>query len=99
IFVAVDPASFASPKDGRNGAFSVPINVVSDEAKAATIEIRAEGYEPARLTPTLGSNQIPELTFKLRPASGWSGTVLLPNGEPAVEAEVGISRHARTLIL
>jgi Carboxypeptidase regulatory-like domain len=98
IFVAVDPANSAPRKDGRNGAFSVAINV-SDEAKAASIEIRAEGYEPARLTPTLSSNPIPELTFKLRPASGWSGTVLLPNGEPAVEAEVGISRHARALIL
>ena len=99
ILVAVGPITFAPPKDGRNGAFSVPINVVSDEAEAATIEIRAEGYEPARLTPTLSSDTIPELTFKLRPASGWSGTVLLPNGEPAVDAEVGISTHERTLIL
>jgi RNA polymerase sigma factor (sigma-70 family) len=99
ILVAVGPITFAPPKDGRNGAFSVPINVVSDEAKAASIEIRAEGYEPARLTPTLSSNPIPELTFKLRPASGWSGTVLLPNGEPAVQAEVGISSFARGLIL
>ena len=99
ILVAVGSTTFAPPKDGRNGAFSVPINVVSDEAKAAGIEIRAEGYEPARLTPALSSNQIPELTFKLRPASGWSGTVLLPNGEPAVDTEVGMSTFARTLIL
>ncbi len=86
-------------KEGRDAKFTLRLDKASGPSGGASIAIRAEGYDPAESQPVQTTNGDCTLTFRLRRSNGWNGVVLLPNGQPAANAEVALSSHLRGPIL
>jgi RNA polymerase sigma factor (sigma-70 family) len=80
-------------KEGRDGKFTVRPHSPPGSSGGASIAIRAEGYEPAESRSVPATNGDCTLVFRLRRSNGWSGVVLLPDGQPAAKAEVALSSH------
>ena len=78
-------------KEGRDGKFTVRLDGSPGASGGASIAIRAEGHEPAASQPLSATNGVCTLSFRLRRSHGWNGVVLLPDGRPAVNAEVALS--------
>jgi len=78
------PVRFSFGTDGKNGAFEFRTRM----NYAYQIQIQKDGYMPVATTNLFGPDGDQVLTFKLRKDNGLSGTVLLPNGKPAVNADV-----------
>jgi hypothetical protein len=87
---------FGAGREGTNGSFSIRL---WNDAKPVVIEIHADGYMPERIENISNTGGDKSLEFRLRASTGWNGQVLLPNGEPAVGAEVALSRMDRPPIL
>ncbi|MCW5557089.1 MAG: sigma-70 family RNA polymerase sigma factor [Verrucomicrobiae bacterium] len=81
-------------KSGENGAFALSLY----ESKTS-IEVRATGYQPARQDLSVGTTGEIALDFRLVPAEGWSGVVILPDGQPASGAEVALVSHNKMATL
>ncbi len=96
ILVAERGQNLGAAKEGTEGVFSLRLG---SDSKSCAIEVRADGFAPARIDNVSTTEGDKTLEFRLRPSSGWNGQVLLPNGEPAVGAEVALSRHAGGPIL
>jgi RNA polymerase sigma factor (sigma-70 family) len=91
-----DNHGFGPSRRGEDGTFTAKL---SGTCKYFFVEVQANGFEPASIGQPVSSGDTPLLTFKLHRASGYSGTVLLPSGEPASNAEVGISEGMHSLML
>jgi RNA polymerase sigma factor (sigma-70 family) len=84
------------PQIGRSGGFSMNLET---QARQIGLEIRAHGFAPAEENQAIGPDNFVNFSFKLRRDAGYSGMVLLPDGTPAANAEVGFAGHSRGLIL
>ena len=71
-----------------------------DEPEAGrALKVIADGYQPA-ISRTFKSDEGNQtFDFQLEPGTGLSGTVLLPDGEPAADAEVGLLTRGRGIML
>jgi hypothetical protein len=87
---------FGAGKEGTSGTFSIRLG---SESKPVVIEIHADGYMPERVENISNTDGDKSPEFRLRASTGWNGQVLLPNGEPAVGAEVALSRQGGGPIL
>lgn len=96
ITVAETGEALVAPRAGVDGNFSLRL---ASDSKPVALEIKAEGYAPARIENVPNSSGEQILEFRLKPAAGWEGQVLLPDGTPAVGAEVALSAHLQTAIL
>jgi hypothetical protein len=74
---------------GRNGKFKLK----PDRPSALVLKIEAEGYLPVVSEPLSPAEAGKPLTFELRQGSGPKGVVQLPEGGPAVGAEVTLKSN------
>ena len=72
--------------EGRNGAYTVPPGQSGGGGSFKYLAV-AEGYLPAE-TPVFQTQEPQTYNFELKKGSGPKGKVLLPNGEPAIDAQV-----------
>jgi RNA polymerase sigma factor (sigma-70 family) len=77
---------------GKTGRFSF---TTSGDLLELLIEVRAEGYLPARLTQPGPLKTDCEFNFELEHAEAITGSVQLPKGTPAVGAVVVLSAEVR----
>jgi hypothetical protein len=91
VLLSEGPHGVLVSKEGRDGKFTVRLDSPPTPSGGASIAIRAEGYEPAASQPVPAANGVCTLIFRLRRSNGWNGVVLLPDGRPAVKAEVALS--------
>jgi RNA polymerase sigma factor (sigma-70 family) len=73
--------------NGKSGQFALSLPLKSSHPGYA-IEIEQKGYLPAVSANFQTTNGNQKLQFKLQKGSGPAGVVLLPNGEPAINAAV-----------
>jgi len=83
-------------KEGMAGKFSVRSDGSSNPVG---LEVQAEGYEAAESELLATTNGDQTVVFHLRRSEGWNGLVLLPTGQPAVDAEVVICGPMKGAIL
>ncbi len=76
-------------KEGMAGKYSISL---SRQAQPMKLQVQADGYEPTSkpISPTDGNQTV---DFRLRRIGSWDGQVLLPDGQPAVGAEVAQGKH------
>jgi uncharacterized GH25 family protein/peroxiredoxin len=72
----------------ENGQYSIRLH---EPAAATALEVIAKGYAPARSRTFASSEGIQTFDFSLEPGKGPRGVVRLPDGSPAVGAEVALA--------
>jgi protocatechuate 3,4-dioxygenase beta subunit len=91
VFVKEADADFTFPPmfftDGQNGKFAISLSSKSPHP-GYVIQVEQGGYLPAESDHLQLTNGNQALVFNLHKGSGPSGIVLLPGGEPAVDATV-----------
>jgi RNA polymerase sigma factor (sigma-70 family) len=91
----LDHGGFGPAKRGERGRW---ICRIPKTTQAAVLQIRADGYSPVNLDWSRAEGAT-NVTVRLEAHAGWSGRVLLPDGKPAVGAEVALATPERTAIL
>lgn len=91
VFVGERDAEWAFPldfyTDGQDGQFALTLPSKSSHP-GYVVQIEQQGYLPAVSAAYQKTNGNQTLEFKLHKGTGPSGVVLLPGGEPAVNAAV-----------
>lgn len=88
--IAAEQGETRRTKSGANGNF-----VMNLPHPGGSLEIRAPGFAPVQRTVDLQGEAEVVLEFHLKASDGWSGVVLLPDGQPAAGAEVALSTFSK----
>jgi beta-lactamase regulating signal transducer with metallopeptidase domain/thiol-disulfide isomerase/thioredoxin len=72
---------------------------VEEPMRAYHLRVVAAGYQPATSRGFATNEGKVTFNFELEPANGPTGVVLLPNGQPAADAEVGLATADRRAFL